>query len=265
MLYAEKKIKSGKMLEVDFYPILPSGKRMSDGRKKASKKAQDEYNRKQSVRKLVQKVNANFDTGDLFAHLTYTQKNAPQSYEEAKRDINNFIRRIQNWRFRHGYDKARYIIIVEEQTYKTGELEGRSNWHFHIFLSNMPRDVVEDLWVEGERVNVDRYQPDRFGQRAAAQYCGKDPRGKKRYICSRNCVKPKEYEPKQREISRKKIKNMCELYAHDSEYWQRQYPGYAFKEAWPVENKYNGRWYLRVEMRKIDLPRTKKKKLNNRR
>lgn len=250
MLYHEKKIKSGKMLEIDFYPVHKNGGKIGSGRTKAQKKAQDDYNLKKSERELIRRVNCNFDTGDLFVHLTYGPKNAPQSYEEAKRDINNYLRRINNWRKNNGLDKAKYIIIIEEQVYKTGERAGQSNWHFHVFLSKMPRDVVEQIWNKG-RVNADRYQPDTFGQTAAAQYCAKDPRGKKRFICSRNCVKPKESEPKQRELSHRKIQNMCEVYAHDSAYWQRRYPGYSFKEAFPVLNPYNGKWYLRVEMRKI--------------
>ena len=258
MLYQEKKIKSGKMLEIEFAPIHKNGKRVSDGRSKASKKAQDDYNRKKAERALVRMVNANFDTGDLFAHFTYAPKNAPQSYEEAKRDINNLMRCVQRWRKKNGYSKAKYIIIIEEQVYKTGELAGKSNWHFHVFLSEMPRSVVEDMWKYG-RANADRYQPETFGQTAAAQYCAKDPRGKKRYICSRNCKKPREYEPKLRELSQRKIRNMCEQYAHDNSYWQRLYPGYAFCEATPVLNPYNGRWYLRVEMRKIDVPKGRKK------
>ena len=262
MLYAEKKIKSGKMLEVEFYPIMPSGKKVSDGRSKALKKAQDDYSRKRSERELIRRVNCNFDAGDLFVHLTYAQKYAPESYEEAKRDINNYLRRVNNWRLRHGYDKARYIIIIEERTYKSGERAGKPNFHFHIFLSKMSRDVVEEIWKKG-RVNADRYQPETFGQTSAAQYCAKDPRGKKRFICSRNCVKPKESEPKLRELSCRRIQNMCEVYAHDGSYWQRQYPGYAFCESFPVLNPYNGKWYLRVEMRKIDQPKTKKK-LNKR-
>lgn len=262
MLYHEKKIKSGKMLEIDFYPVHKNGNKQGTDRSKAQKKAQDDYNLKKSERELIRRVNCNFDNGDLFVHLTYMQKKAPQSYEEAKKDINNYLRRVNNWRKNNGLDKAKYIIIIEEQIYKTGERAGQSNFHFHIFLSKMPRDIAEHIWNKG-RCNADRYQPDTFGQTAAAQYCAKDPRGKKRFICSRNCVKPKESEPKQRELSRRKIQNMCEVYAHDSSYWQRQYPGYAFCESFPVLNPYNGKWYLRVEMRKIDQPKTKKK-LNKR-
>ena len=127
MLYREKKIKSGRMLEIEFSPIHPSGRNLNTGRSKSTKKAQDDYNRKKSERALVRKVNANFDTGDLFVHLTYKQNNAPQSYEEAKRDINNYIRRINNRRKNNGLGKTRYIIIIEEQIYKTGERAGESN------------------------------------------------------------------------------------------------------------------------------------------
>lgn len=259
MIYQEKKIKSGKMLEIEFAPIHKNGRRLNEGRSKASRKAQEDYNRKKSEKYLVRRVNANFDTGDLFCHLTYEPTKAPDSYDEAKRDVNNYMRRVNRWREKNGLDKAKYIIIIEEQIYKTGIRAGRSNWHMHMFMTKMPRDIAEELWDKG-RANADRYQPDTFGQRAAAEYCAKDPKGRKRFICSRNCLKPKEYEPKQREIGQRKIQNMCEVYAHDASYWQRKYPGYAFREAQPSLNRYNGRWYLRIEMRRLDVPKTKKKK-----
>lgn len=259
MLYQEKKIKSGKMLEIEFAPIHKNSKRVSDGRSKASKKAQDDYNRKKSIRQFVRMVNANFDTNDLWVSLTYYDECAPLTEEQAMKDLNNYIRRVKYYRKKHGLGEGKFAYGIHEEVYKSGKYKGRSNWHFHLFMSEMPRDIAEDLWVKGQRVNADRFQPDRFGQKAAPEYCVRGSAGKKKFVCSRNCVKPKEYEPKQRELSQRKIQNMCEQYAHDNSYWQRQYPGYTFCEATPVLNPYNGRWYLRIEMRKLDQPKTKKK------
>ncbi|MBE6685767.1 MAG: hypothetical protein E7591_00870 [Ruminococcaceae bacterium] len=249
------------MLEVDFYPVYPSGRKYSDKPKnKGTTPVKAECNRRAAAKKLAAVVNTNFDTGDLLVHLTYLPEKAPQTYEEAHRDISNYTRRIGYWRRKKGLPEGKYVITIEEQIYKTGTRKGRSNWHFHVFLTEMPRDVAEDLWKDGERVNADRFQPERFGQKAAAEYLSKDPRGTKRYICSRNCKKPvvKTSEPKQ--LSAAKLKNMCETYVGDNAYWERRYPGYRFIEAYPVWNDYNKRWYLYLEMRKIEEPKKKKRK-----
>lgn len=259
MLYAEKRVKSGKMLEVSVYPVNSAGRKISDTPKnRGTSPAQAAYNLKVASRNLARTVNCNFDTGDLLVHLTYAPSKAPQSYTEARNDIRKYVRRLDYWRTKNGYTKLKYIIVIEEQVYKTGERKGLSNWHFHLFLSAMPRDVVEDLWDDNARVNADRFQPERFGQKAAAEYLSKDPRGTKRYICSRNCKKPvvKTSEPKH--LSAAKLRNMCETYVGDNAYWERRYPGYRFIEAYPVWNDYNKRWYLYLEMRRIDAPKNKK-------
>lgn len=258
MLYAKKTIKSGRMLEDIYYPILPSGRSIPYAEKQPNP-YQEAYDRKQAAKSLTRTINANFDTGDLFVHLTYFPERAPESYEEAKKAISKYFRRVEYWRKKHGLPKGKYAYVIEEQIYKSGKRKGKSNWHYHIFMSGMPRDVAEDLWKDGERVNADRFQPDRFGQEAAANYIQKAPRGRKKFICSRNCIKPKISEPKRMDISNRKMRSMCEVYAHDSAYWERNHPGYKFDYSEPYWNEYNCRWYLRVVMRKLEPRHIKKR------
>ena len=96
----EKKTKSGKLLEVDFYPIFPDGRKIPQRAPKTqpTSKEQERYNAKRAIRKFVRIVNANFETGDLFVHITYDQEKAPQDGDIAKKDVANYIRRIKSKR-----------------------------------------------------------------------------------------------------------------------------------------------------------------------
>ena len=80
-----KKTKSGKLLEIDYYPAWDSGKAIPSKcpKKKRSTEEQIRYNKKQAVKKIVRLVNANFDDTDIIMHPTYIQEAAPESEEEA--------------------------------------------------------------------------------------------------------------------------------------------------------------------------------------
>ena len=96
----EKHIKSGRLLEVDFYPVFADGRRMPTRapKTKRSTAEQEKYNKKKAIKNFVRKVNANFFTGDVFMHPTYEPGNAPYTVTDAKRDIANLFRRVKTKR-----------------------------------------------------------------------------------------------------------------------------------------------------------------------
>lgn len=257
MKYARKIVKSGLMKEIFFYPVQASGYALPCGKKQ--RETQARYNRKKSGRSLVQYVNTNFGEGDIWMHPTFLPEEAPQSYEEASKIIKNYLRRIDRWRASNGFSKLKYIYVIEEQVYKTGENKGRSNWHYHLWLSEMPRDTAEELWTAGKRVNAMRFQPERFGQEAAARYVTKAPKGTKRFVCSRSCKKPKVFVEKNLEIGNRKMQSMAEVHFEDKKYWERQYPGFYFCSMERYWNEYNSRWYLRIAVRKLPEWKTKRR------
>ena len=251
----EKRTKSGRLLEIDFYPVFSDGRRMPTRKPKATPttEAQARYNHNQAVKKAVRLINENFDTGDILMHPTYRPEDAPQSEEEAKRDFANYIRRVKTKRAAElkrytalckkypdndSYKKAKkkleqpfvYYCALEEVTYKSGRNKGRSNWHFHLFMTGgVDRDTLEDLWPSRSRVNADRFQPERFGPEAAAKY-----------------------------ITKHGVERLVKLRADDREYWERKFKGYRFVRTYARYNEYNGHWYLSVVMYKTagkgDLP-----------
>lgn len=179
----EKQIISGRMLEAKFYPCTDSGRPLPEREPKSKRTSEQQalYNSKQATKRLVRLINANFDTGDIYLHCTYSPENAPKSSEKAYRDAYNYIRRIRYYRRKHKLPELRAVVIMEEKTYKTGKYAGLVNVHFHMFMNNdgFGRDRAKEMWKFG-LVNANRYNPDVFGPETAAKYVSKDPKGIKR-------------------------------------------------------------------------------------
>ncbi len=280
----EKKIKSGRLLEVDYYPIWNDGRRLPTRapKTKPTSEEQKKYNKKRAILHFTRMINANYDTGDIFLHVTYSPENAPNTIEQVEKDFYNYIRRIKTRRAPE-LKKARallasspgdhelakrvkklaepfkYYEVIEENTYKTGKHKGRTVWHLHVFMTGgIDRDVVEDTWELGARVNADRYQPERFGPEAAARYCSKNPSGKKRFRCSRNHKKPIEPKPRDGKISSRGVEKLARERVDDKAYWERKYRGYRFVRCVAKYNSWNSSWYLSVIMYKCatsaDIP-----------
>ncbi len=285
----EKKIKSGPLLEIDFFPVFSDGRRLPtrSGKRQKSKTAQERYNHLVSCKKLIRFVNANFSSDDYYMHPTYDQIYAPRSYEEAKRDIVNTMRRFKTARasekrrltkeleeltaiahpsktvqkiisaLKNSINKLqeqlKYIYVIESVTYKSGVKKGQTNYHFHLFVTGgLDRDRMESIWNKGVRVNCNNYQPEKFGPEAAAKYMSKDPAGKKRYVCSRNLEKPVVSKPKDGKITRQGVSKLATERIDDREYWERRYPGYRFLRCYARYNEYNGNWYVSAIMYKTN-------------
>jgi len=244
----QKNIKSGRLLEVEFYPVYGDGRRMPEraAKTKRSSKEQELYNQKQAQKKLTRLINANFTDEDIFEHITYGPRFAPKTMEDARRDMVNYLRRIKTYRRNHGLPELRYIYVIEEQVYQTGPRKGEKNFHFHLFMSGMDRDVAEKMWKKGMRVNADRFRPDRFGPEAAAKYIAKDPKGRKRFSGSKNLKKPIVSEPIDGRITKKGVEKLAKERVDDKDYWERRYKSYEFIDCRAKYNEYNGHWYVSV-------------------
>ena len=281
----EKHIKSGKLFEADFFPVWDDGRRMPSRapKKKPSTAAQAKYNKLQAVKKLVRLINANFDEQDVIMHPTYEQAKAPQSEEEARKDLVNYLRRVKNRRVSElkKVEKAlaalpdtealaeqraelelrrrkltapfKYVYCIEKVEYKSGRYAGRDNWHFHLFVTGgLARSVLESMWTDGLRTNADNFQPEKYGPEAIAKYMAKDPQGSKRWVCSRNLDKPLESKPKDGKISRRGVARLAQERVDDAAYWENRYKGYKFVRCYSRFNDYNGHWYVSVVMYKAD-------------
>lgn len=289
MQIRNKKTISGPMLEVDYYPVFSDGRRAPTRapKTKPSTEAQDKYNRAQAKKKIVRLVNANFDNTDFFIHPTYEDWQAPQTEEEARRDIVNYLRRIKSKRktelkhasaelaelerlcgdkpskftaarldkLRHKVKKLsepfKYLYVMERQEYKSGRRKGQLNWHFHLFATaGLDAETMEALWPY--RINCNRYQPEKFGFEAAAKYIAKDPSGNKSFAYSKNLKQPTVLEPKDGKVTKRYVEKIARERIDDAEYWEKKFKGYRFVRLIKKFNDFNLNWYVSVVMVKAD-------------
>ncbi|WP_411680452.1 hypothetical protein [Clostridium thailandense] len=247
MPYREKKIYSGNMLEVEIYPItLQDRKQKRKKKEKESPLKQKNLNDKNAKKKLIRLINTNFIDKDLVLHLTYTDKELPKSEEAARRDVANYIRRVKRYREKNGLDPLKYIAVIEykEQTENSKAIR----IHHHIVISEMDRDIAEQLWTKG-RANADRLKGDEFGYEALGRYITKDPKGNKRWTQSKNLKQPK-VKVNDFKFTKREVIEMSK-YPEDRAMYEKLYSGYILSDCKANVNEITAETYLYIKMRKL--------------
>ena len=219
--YRAKTIKSGDVLEVEIFPIWKTGNQAKEAKRRTTKEAQKKLNEKNAKKKFIRKINANFSSEDLSVTLTYRDE-APDE-QQARKDIRNYIRRIREWRRKHGMSELKYAYVMEY-----GGKDGRrKRVHHHIIMSGIDRDTAEKLWGKGY-ANAHRLQPDDYGMEALARYMLKEPKGGKRWAASKNLVDPKITESDTK-ISKRKVERMAQDFEEvPARIFGKLFPGYTF-------------------------------------
>lgn len=247
--YRTKTIKAGDNLECEIYPIWCTQKQATEAKqlREKSREAQRNLNDRNAKKKIVRLINANFTADDICLTLSY--RGAAPNLEQAKRDMQNFIRRIKTARKKLGLPPLKYVYVIE---YEEDESR-KKRVHHHIIMSGMDRDVAEQCWEKGW-ANSRRLQPDRFGLEALARYMVKAPRGARRWCCSKNLKKPVETVA-DRKISRRKVERIAaDLEAVAPEVFEKAYPGYALLDVEIKHSDYVAGAYIYARMRKRSAP-----------
>lgn len=249
MQYKTKTIVSGPMLESEIYPVwkIPMG-----GRGKASKpsrEAQRNLNNKNAVKRVIRLINTNFDARHIWVTLTYDKGHLPESYEQAKRDIQNYIRRIKRQMAKAGLGELKYIYVTEYA--EPGPDVPKKRVHHHIVMNLTDRDMAEKLWHSGGRTQARRLQPDDYGLEGMARYITKDPKGFKRYSCSRNLKQPIVYESMHRFTKRKAEKLASDLDGA-KEMFEKMYPKYVFNHLEIRYSQFVSGAYIYAKMRRLN-------------
>lgn len=248
MPYREKKIYSGKILEVEIYPIsLQERKQSRKKKEKISELKQKNLNDKNAKKHLIRLLNTNFSDSDLHITLTYKDDELPVNEDEAKKDVNNYLRRIKRFLKRQGLPELKYIAVIE---YREGKNGKKVRMHHHVVISgDIGRDNAEKLWKKG-RANADRLQADEFGYEALARYISKDPQGKKRWTQSRNLKQPiirvSDYK-----YSNRKVKQLAANQGDKTEF-ENLYPRYIYTSYEVNVNEITAGTYIYLKMRKGD-------------
>ena len=248
MPYWEKKIYSGRILEVEIYPITLQERKQSRRQKeKISEPKQKNLNDKNAKKHLIRLLNTNFSDNDLHITLTYKDDALPKDEEDAKKDVNNYLRRIKRFLKKNELPELKYIAVIE---YREGKNGKKVRMHHHIVISgDVGRDNAEKLWKKG-RANADRLQADEFGYEALARYISKDPQGKKRWTQSRNLKQPT-IRVSDYKYSNRKVNQLATNQGDKTEF-EKLYPGYIYTSYEVQINEVTAGTYIYLKMRKED-------------
>ena len=156
-LYREKRWFCGDYLEVDIYPVFKTQTGRSH-RVKPTSEVQD----RNTERKLVRLLNTNFTSNDYDVILTYADGNLPENYAQAKKDIQNFLRRAKRLYKAVGAE-LKYVVVTEGGV-------SNSSYHHHVTMSGeVDHCELAALWGYGY-VGIRRLQLDGYGAEGLARH-----------------------------------------------------------------------------------------------
>ena len=249
MIYREKKIYSGNMLEVEVYPISLKDRRQSRRKKeKESLPKQKRLNDKNSRKHLIRLINTNFSNKDYSVTLTYDNNNLPSDEEKAKKDVYNYLRRVKRYLKKNDLPSLKYIAVIEYKEQKENSKAVRI--HHHVIMSgDIPRDKVEEIWGKG-RANADRLQSDEFEFEALGRYISKDPKGSKRWCQSKNLKQPV-IRVNDFKFSKKKVNELAKSQG-DKQAFECIYKGYSYRDYKVEFNDVIPGTYLYIKMQKLN-------------
>ena len=221
--YKTKTIVSGDMLECEIYPIWKTSKAsIRNKTRKESRPTQRNLNNRNAVKRVIRLLNTNFDKNDIWITLTY--KGNP-SEEQARKDIQNYVRRLKRYIERCKLEPLKYIYVTEA---------GEKRVHHHVVMNFEDRDTAEAIWDKG-RTQSRRLQPDDYGLEGMARYITKQKKDSKRYACSRNLKQPKVYEAYSK-FTKRRAEKLAREDMDPKATFEKMYPRYAFKD---MEIKYS--------------------------
>jgi hypothetical protein len=254
-LYRVKTIKSGKMLECEIYPLWKTKSEKTKMKKiAASRETQKNLNDKNAKKNIIRKINTNFTEEDIIINLSY--KGPPPDEKQARKDIQNYIRRVREYKKKIGLPELKYIYVIEFEA----EGSKKKRIHHHVLLNKMDRDVAEQLWGKGY-ANSRRLQPDEFGLEGIARYITKDPKGTKRWCASRNLEEPK-ITVADHKITKRQAEKIAKNENAAPGIFEKLYKGYIFNDIKVKYSEFVSGVYLYTRMRVNDAY-VKKKQCKN--
>lgn len=246
--YVTKTIRSGRMFEVEIYPIF-NCRRDIPKVKINNSRVQNCLNEKNSRKRFIRIANENFGEGDLWLTFTYEDSSHPKTEEEAKRNIGNYIKRVNRLRRKEGLKNARYIYIYEWE-----EEPEKTRCHYHVLMEGgIDRNTLEDMWKFAVINDSSRIRPNEEGIAGLASYMAekKKKKGKRRWIPSKNLKQPKENISHTRIRSRRQVERMAKDYEEIRSFFEKEktWKRYQFMDAEVFYNEFNNAFYIRIKAR----------------
>ena len=184
MPYMKKTIYSGRVLEIEKYPVSRTGSRLPrNGRHQLTKESQSNLNEKNSKKQFIRLVETNFTKDDLFITLKY-RGTLPTS-SQLKKDFQNFIRRLKYHSNRMGLPEPKYMGVSHDSSARP---------HHHLILNQYSWDFIKALWDKGSVQLSNLESDDEYGFTAVAKYIMNEKNNntfEKRWCASQNLKKPK--------------------------------------------------------------------------
>lgn len=260
--YRVKSIWSGPVLEVEAYPYwkVPQGKRVKTD--KNSSKAQEKLNEKNRQKHVARLLNANFRVhNDLYMTYTYDDAHLPEDYDQAKKDMQNLIRRMKRWlKKQEKYERFELKYIYSTEHTRNGE---KVRAHHHMVTNFPDREAAEELWRRG-RARSDRLRAGELGFTKLGEYLVKE-RGlktRKGYTPSRNLKQPK-VTISDTKLTRRRAAKIAIEEIGAQEIFEKWYQNYQFKDINIKFSEFVSGAYLYVRMKRIEDFTRKRKKGGN--
>lgn len=246
--YRVKTIKSGNMLECEIYPVWNSSKKKRTEKIKGTSKAQKNLNDKNTKKNVIRLMNTNFAREDMWATFTYNADNLPEDETLAKRDMQNYIRRLKRIIKKNDMEDLKYIYVTE---YEEDPQKGKKRVHHHIVMNFKNRDIAEDVWDKGGRTHSRRLQPDDYGLEGMARYITKDPKNSKRYTTSRNLKKPT-ITIADNKMSKRRAEKIAKNPNDAPNTFEKWYKGYSYNDIEVKFSEFISGTYMYVRMKRIN-------------
>jgi hypothetical protein len=97
-------------------------------------------NERNAERNLRRLINTNFKYQDIHLVLTYKKENRPETPQEAKKDLEKFLRKLRGY-FKKRNKELKYITVTE---YKNKAV------HHHLVINSMDTRDLTNLWTHGQ-------------------------------------------------------------------------------------------------------------------
>lgn len=232
------------LLESQVYPSFYRKSDMPVTRKgRETKPSQKDLNDRNSKRYMVRLANINFGKGDIWATFGWNEDCLPEDMGEARKDVKNFIARVNYRQKKQGRENIKYIYILA--------YDGYTRPHVHILMTGegIDRDELEALWGKCDRPNTKRIQPDDdFLITGLATYVSNNPHGTKRWCASKNLAKPPEPSRSYSKFRRSKVNRMVKDFEVLKTEMEKAYQGYKFLDAEVKYNKQLASFYIYARM-----------------
>ena len=230
---------AGAFREVELYTVFADGRTGARRRKaKPSSDVQEKLNARNRERRLARLINENFTDEDLRFDLTYAPEHLPQSDQDARREVTNYIRRLKRAYKRLGRE-LKYVVVTEKSS--------RGRYHHHMILTGgLGIQALQKLWGKGY-TQAKPLLADHTGYTGLARYLLKSPLFAKSWTASRNLREPRVH-TRDQQLAKKTVEQLAVQGADAAAFYPARYAGYAFHDIDVYYNEVNRSYYLYVRM-----------------